>query len=43
MQLVYLNQFQFLKTDAESDVHNERLIEIIRELIDLSPSGIKKF
>jgi S-adenosylmethionine synthetase len=33
----------FLKTDDKSNVNTERLIEIINELIDLSPSGIKKF
>tara|TARA_Y100000589_G_scaffold277034_1_gene271814 strand:+ start:65 stop:1249 length:1185 start_codon:yes stop_codon:yes gene_type:complete len=33
----------FLKTDEESNVNADRLIEIINQNIDLTPSGIKKF
>ena len=33
----------FLKTDVESNVNNDRLVEIINQNIDLTPSGIKKF
>jgi len=33
----------FLKTDMESNVNTDRLVEIINQNIDLTPSGIKKF
>ena len=33
----------FLKTDIESNVNTDRLVEIINQNIDLTPSGIKKF
>ena len=33
----------FLKTDTESSVNTDRLVEIINQNIDLTPSGIKKF
>ena len=33
----------FLKTDIESSVNTDRLVEIINQNIDLTPSGIKKF